>query len=98
MHRAVISLRSAFKHDVEGARLKLLTIHFAVFDGDRILDAIHRIVLVCVALEMNLGYEWLITRTDCDEMIMSAAPEIAVGIWSIGNRANTLELVQARLR
>jgi len=52
---------------------------------------------VSVALEMNLCYEWLIAGTDSDEMIMCAAPKISVGIGSIGNRANTLELIQARL-
>src|ERR1700750_781955 len=100
MHRIELarSLRGAFENDVEDARLKLLTIHLAVFGRDRILDAIHRIVLVSIALEMNLCHEWWITGADSDEMKVSAAPKISVGIRSIGNRANTLELVQPGLR
>lgn len=95
--RDSVSLRGALENDVEDARLKFLTIHLALFDCDRILDAIHRIVLVWIALEMDFSHEWLIARAHRDEMKMSAAPEITIGIGPVRNRANTLELVHARL-
>jgi len=62
LHRAEISLRGAFENDIEDAGLKLLTIHLAVFSRDRILDAVHRIVLVSIALEMtqNTGQKLIV--------------------------------------
>lgn len=92
-------LCSAFENDVEHARLKFLTIDVAFFNRDRVLDPVHRIVLVRISLEMYFCYEWLITRSACDEMEVCAAPKLwgAGGIRSIRNRANTLELILTRL-
>ena len=58
------------------------------------------LVLGRIALEMNLRHERLITGSGCDEMKMCATPELgsAGWIWTIGNRANTLELVQTSFR
>ena len=65
-----------FQHDIEDAGLKSLAIHIPLFNCNCILDAIHRIVLVRVALKMDLSNELLISRADGEQVEMCAAPEI----------------------
>src|SRR5215217_5372803 len=88
------------EHDIEYARLKSLTINTSFFDRNRILNPIHRVALLRVALKMDLGHEWLISGTDREQMKVCAAPELrrAGRIGPVGNWTNALELVETGFR
>ena len=92
-------LRRALQHDVEDASLKSLPVNTSFFNCDRVLDAIHRIALLRVAGEMNLGDERLISWTHREHVKVRAAPELrrARRIGPVGNRANAFELVETSL-
>ena len=89
-------LRSfTFENYIEHTGLKHLPVDGAFLDCDRIFNLIHRIILFRVALKMDLRDQRLISRTNCDQVEVCAAPERWRARWigSIGNRANALEFV-----
>lgn len=93
-------LCGTLENEIENTSLKHLAINIPLFNSDRILRSIHRIILLRIALKMNLRDQRLIPGTDRHQMKMRAAPELrgARGIRPVRNRPNAFDFVLTSLR